>query len=146
MLDFQDNWVEDFIGFYSAEGFWVDERIDLFDEENSRRLVGIVPEISVRMDSEKFSAAVCVDGLMLLRIKHLAANMPSGLYERNARKAKPFGRQITGGSPIRYSELDTRRASGPSTNGGRVVWMVELDRLVRALDHNRPRQVRKSCC
>jgi hypothetical protein len=76
MLDFRDDGVEDFIGFYSSEGFWVDKRIDLFDEENSYRLTGIIPEISVRMDSERFSAMVCVDGLMLLRIRHLAANMP----------------------------------------------------------------------
>jgi len=72
-----DDGIDNFIGFYSAEGFWVDERIDVLDIKNEYRLAGIVPEISVWLDAEHFSAAVCVDGLMLLHVRELAATVPT---------------------------------------------------------------------
>lgn len=76
MFDFRDDGIEDLVGFYSTEGFWVGERVDLWEGDDADRLAGVVPEISVRSDCERFSAAICVDGLMLLRMRHLAASRP----------------------------------------------------------------------
>jgi hypothetical protein len=67
---------EKFIGFYSADGFWVDEVIDFRDRQSSAKMIGIVPQIVAWKESEWFKAAVCVDGLMLLRMKHLADTAP----------------------------------------------------------------------
>ena len=67
---------EKFIGFYSADGFWVDKQIDLMDRDSSAKLIGIVPEIAAWEENDRFKAAVCVDGLMLLRMKHLADTAP----------------------------------------------------------------------
>ncbi len=68
---------KDFVGFYPENGFWIENRIDILDEENSRRLAGIIPEMVFKVDSERFSAVVCIDGLMLLRMNHLATTMPN---------------------------------------------------------------------
>lgn len=67
---------EKFIGFYSADGFWVDEVVDFRDRQRSAKMIGIVPQIVAWEENERFKAAVCVDGLMLLRIKHLADTAP----------------------------------------------------------------------
>jgi hypothetical protein len=77
MMETDDGGIEDFVGFYTAEGFWVGERLDALDVENVPRLAGVVPEISVWHDAERFSAAVCVDGLMLLHVRELAETIPS---------------------------------------------------------------------
>jgi hypothetical protein len=77
MRETDDDGIDDFVGFYSAEGFWVGDRVDVLDVENEYRLAGIVPEISVWHDAERFSAAVCVDGLMLLHVRELAATVPA---------------------------------------------------------------------
>lgn len=77
MRETEEYGIDDFVGFYSAEGFWVGERVDVLDVENEYRLAGIVPEISVWHDAERFSAAVCVDGLMLLHVRELAAMIPA---------------------------------------------------------------------
>lgn len=74
-MDLDD--IETFVGFYSADGFWVGESIDLIDSRAATRLAGIVPEIVVQISEEKFKAAVCVDGLILLRIEHLANTVPN---------------------------------------------------------------------
>lgn len=67
---------EKFIGFYSADGFWVGEAIDYQDPDKSRKLTGIIPEIAIEFRCEEFGIAVCVDGLMLLRVEHLAQAVP----------------------------------------------------------------------
>jgi hypothetical protein len=67
---------EKFLGFYSADGYWVDKQIDLLDRESSAKLIGIVPEIVAWEENDRFKAAVCVNGLMLLRMKHLADTTP----------------------------------------------------------------------
>lgn len=77
MLETGDVGINDFVGFYTAEGFWVGERLDSLDAGNMSRLGGIVPEISVWHDAERFSAAVCVDGLMLLHVRKLAETVPA---------------------------------------------------------------------
>ena len=68
---------EKFIGFYSADGYWVDEVIDLRDRESSAKMIGIVPQIVAWKENDRFKAAVCVDGLMLLRMEHLADTAPN---------------------------------------------------------------------
>jgi hypothetical protein len=68
---------EKFIGFYSADGYWVDEVINLRDRESSAKMIGIVPQIVAWEENDQFKAAVCVDGLMLLRMEHLADTAPN---------------------------------------------------------------------
>jgi hypothetical protein len=68
--------IETFLGFYPADGFWVGKRIDLWNPECGSSLEGIVPKIVVWSETERFKVAVCVDGLMLLRMKHLEAVVP----------------------------------------------------------------------
>ncbi len=65
-----------FVGSYTDGGFWVDEAIDPWDDENSRKLVGIIPDPVARLDGERCRAFVCVDGLMLLHVKHLEQSRP----------------------------------------------------------------------
>lgn len=67
---------EKFIGFYTAEGYWVDEVIDFRDRDSSAKMLGIVPQIVAWEANDRFQAAVCVDGLMLLRMNHLAETAP----------------------------------------------------------------------
>lgn len=68
---------EKFIGFYSKDGFWVDKRIDIENPDDVRKLFGIIPDIAISAEFKKFRAFVCVDGLILLRVEHLARTMPS---------------------------------------------------------------------
>ncbi|APW42922.1 hypothetical protein [Rhodoferax saidenbachensis] len=77
MLEFRNEEIEDFVGFCTDKGFWVGERIDVFDKENGWRLSGMVPEIAICMESEQFTALICIDGLILLRVKELSASMPN---------------------------------------------------------------------
>jgi len=65
-----------FIGFYMGEGFWIDRLLNLDDPQNDARLGGIIPEIIMSTGNEHFDVHVCVDGLLLLRIDHLAAAVP----------------------------------------------------------------------
>lgn len=67
---------EKFIGFYTADGYWVDEVIDFRDRDSSAKMLGIVPQIVAWEANDRFKAAVCVDGLMLLRMNHLAETAP----------------------------------------------------------------------
>ncbi len=67
---------EDFLGFYDELGFWVEDYIDINCQAGRRRLSGIIPEPAVFYKSEKFSSIVCVDGLMLLHVNHLASSRP----------------------------------------------------------------------
>lgn len=65
-----------FIGFYMGEGFWIDHPLNLDDPRHDARLKGIVPEIIMVTRQEHFGVLVCVDGLLMLRINHLAAAVP----------------------------------------------------------------------
>lgn len=69
--------VETYVGFHVHDGFWVDERLDLRNPEQADRLRGIVPEIAVSSAKERFKAIVCIDGLILLRMQHLAGAVPN---------------------------------------------------------------------
>jgi len=69
--------VETYVGFHVQDGFWVGERLDLQDPELATRLKGIVPEITVYSATERFKALVCIDGLILLRVQHLAGSVPN---------------------------------------------------------------------
>lgn len=65
-----------FIGFYMGEGFWVDRPIDFNDPQHDHRLSGIIPAIIMSYRDDAFELHVCVDGLLLLRINHLATAVP----------------------------------------------------------------------
>lgn len=69
--------IEDFIGFYDEVGFWVEDFIDVDCQEWQQSLSGIIPTPAVIYKSAKFSAIVCVDGLMLLHVNHLASSRPN---------------------------------------------------------------------
>jgi len=66
-----------FIGFYMGRGFWVGRPLDLFDEKSDDQLRGIIPEIVSTYSHALFDAAACIDGLLLLRVNHLAASVPN---------------------------------------------------------------------
>lgn len=68
--------IEDFIGFYDEKGFWVEEWIDFDDQVERKKLRGIIPEPVIWHHAEKFTAAVCIDGMMLLRMTELAKTRP----------------------------------------------------------------------
>lgn len=68
--------MDTFIGFYTSEGFWVDEEINPFNADCARRLAGIIPEVSIETTSDLFRALVCIDGLVLLRMERLATSTP----------------------------------------------------------------------
>ena len=72
-----DEGIEDFVGFYDGEGFWVESHIDVDCPEGRRALAGIMPAPAVWYQAEKFSAIVCIDGLMLLHVNHLARTRPN---------------------------------------------------------------------
>ncbi|MEN5264738.1 hypothetical protein [Stenotrophomonas sp. TWI587] len=65
-----------FIGFYMGEGFWVDRPIDFNDPQHDHRLSGIIPAIIMSYRDDAFELHACVDGLLLLRINHLATAVP----------------------------------------------------------------------
>lgn len=65
-----------FIGFYMGDGFWVDRPIDFNDPQHDHRLSGIIPAIIMSYRDDAFELHVCVDGLLLLRINHLATALP----------------------------------------------------------------------
>jgi len=67
---------EMFIGSYSEGGFWVDKAIDPWDVEGGKHLVGTIPTPVAQLDGERCRAFVCVDGLMLLHVKHLESSRP----------------------------------------------------------------------
>jgi len=69
--------IDDYIGFYTNNHFWVGERLDWDDELHLKLLrAPIVPEIRFTYDGPDFKAAVTIDGLILLHIKRLAAKVP----------------------------------------------------------------------
>lgn len=65
-----------YVGSYAAYPFWVGNCIDIYDPEQAELFRGIIPSISVKLENEYFKSAICVNGLMLLRIEHLAQSMP----------------------------------------------------------------------
>jgi uncharacterized protein YutE (UPF0331/DUF86 family) len=70
--------IEDYIGFYTKNHFWIDKLIHWEDLESDACLKGIIPEIRyIWEDEHNFKAAVTVDGLILLHIKKLAATVPN---------------------------------------------------------------------
>lgn len=76
-MDAQLKQMETFVGFYTSEGFWVDKAIDPYDVQGAHRLKGIIPEIAVQTANDTFRAIVCIDGLVLLRMDHLATSIPN---------------------------------------------------------------------
>lgn len=76
-MDAQLKQMDTFVGFYTSEGFWVDEAIDPYNLQDAHRLTGIIPEITVQTKNDTFSALVCIDGLVLLRMEHLATSTPN---------------------------------------------------------------------
>jgi len=70
------NLMDFYIGFYGAHPFWVGNHIDIYDREQAELFRGIIPNFSVKLENEYFKAAICVNGLMLLRIEHLARIVP----------------------------------------------------------------------
>ena len=70
------NSMDFYVGFYGAHPFWVGNRIDVYDPEQAKRLRGIIPDVVVKLETERFKAAICVNGLMLLRVEHLAQSIP----------------------------------------------------------------------
>jgi uncharacterized protein YutE (UPF0331/DUF86 family) len=75
-MDAQLKQMETFVGFYTSEGFWVDQAIDPYNLQDAHRLTGIIPEIAVQTATDTFRALVCIDGLVLLRMEHLATSTP----------------------------------------------------------------------
>lgn len=69
--------IEDYIGFYDEKGFWVEDWLDVDDPTDRRKLNGIIPDPVIWHRTPKFSAVICVDGLMLLHISELAKTRPS---------------------------------------------------------------------
>ncbi|NDL63226.1 hypothetical protein [Acerihabitans arboris] len=70
------NLTDFYIGSYGAHPFWVGNHIDIYDPEQAELFRGIIPDFAVKLKNEYFKAAICVNGLMLLRIEHLARSMP----------------------------------------------------------------------
>lgn len=66
-----------YLGFYCAQPFWVGRRIDIYDAAQAQCLRGIIPEVAVELTTEHIKAAICVNGLMLLRVEHLARTTPA---------------------------------------------------------------------
>ncbi|MBB6186661.1 hypothetical protein [Rhodanobacter sp. MP7CTX1] len=57
-MDAQLKQMETFVGFYTSEGFWVDEAIDPYNFQSAHRLAGIIPEIAVQTVNDTFKALV----------------------------------------------------------------------------------------
>ena len=70
------NDIDFYVGFYGAHPFWVGNCIDIYDSEQAKSLLGIIPDIVAELETEQFKAIICVNGLMLLRINNLAQSMP----------------------------------------------------------------------
>lgn len=68
--------IETYVGFHVGEGFWVNAPLDLQDPVQAGRLRGIVPEIAISSITDRFKVIVCLDGLTLLRMQHLADSIP----------------------------------------------------------------------
>lgn len=66
-----------YLGFYCAQPFWVGRHIDIYDAVQAQCLRGIIPEVVVELRTERIRAAICVNGLMLLRVEHLARATPN---------------------------------------------------------------------
>ncbi|HGM6965842.1 TPA: hypothetical protein ACKQDH_003342 [Pseudomonas aeruginosa] len=69
--------VKDYIGFYSNNGFWVDRRYDWGNNLDRSKLEGIIQHQAIWHHCPEFSAAVCVDGMILLRVERLFEVVPS---------------------------------------------------------------------
>ncbi|MDF7790500.1 hypothetical protein P4908_09650 [Pantoea ananatis] len=68
--------MEFYIGSYMNRPFWVGKCFDIYDADQRCVFDGIIPDIAVKTQNEYFKAAICVNGLLLLRIQHLAQAMP----------------------------------------------------------------------
>lgn len=69
-------YTEDFIGFYTHTGFWLDHDLDLTTYRDARRLAGIVGEVALSYSGERFKAAITVEGMILLHLPELARKLP----------------------------------------------------------------------
>lgn len=69
--------IKDYIGFYSDNGFWVNRRYDWGNNLDRGMLEGIIQHQAIWHHCPEFSAAVCVDGMILLRVERLFEVVPS---------------------------------------------------------------------
>ncbi|WP_329835441.1 hypothetical protein [Stenotrophomonas geniculata] len=76
------------LGFHSAYPFWLGQRVNIYDPEQNQCLLGIIPEVKACLQTERFNAAICVNGLMLLNLRHLSQTAPdmgiSGDFDQSA--------------------------------------------------------------